>query len=207
MLRSREQHLDSIVWDGCVPVAWNPNQLPDVDDVRPCRCWRCLAPARTGTRIVLHGHGIRLRNVLVPPALDDGRPTLEECWSRRYKCQNCQAVLTVLPVGVMPRFLYSAFAILSALFLVAERPIGEGLTDEEAYDRQGMNPIRGWNVMSENYRWRSIGRWVARIETWWPFATDSETLLTALLRRAGCRDHEPMMAAAIRSHVRWGAAM
>ena len=156
---------------------------------------------------MLHGHGVRLRNIVVSPVFGDDRPTLEECWSRRYQCQNCDAVLTVLPLGVMPRFLYSAFAIITAFFLVARRPVGEGHSDEEAYDRQGMNPIRDWNIASEHYRWRSLDRWGALIKTWWPLATDIETLLTALLRRAGCRDHELMMAAAIRSHVRWGAAM
>jgi hypothetical protein len=150
---------------------------------------------------------VRLRNVVVAPSLFGERPTLQECWSRRYQCQDCGAVVTVLPVGVLPRYLYSTCAILVAFLLVAARPLGEDRSDAEAYDRQGMNPRRDWNLVSIAYRWRSIGRWAGQIGTWWPFATDVESLLVSLLRRAGCRDLEPMMGAAIRSHVRWGRAM
>ncbi len=70
-----------------------------------------------------------------------------------------------------------------------------------------MNPRRDWNILSDEYRWRSLDRWADQIERWWPFAIDIETLLTTLLRRTGCRDDEPKMAVAIRSHVRWGSAM
>ncbi len=46
--------------------------------------------------------------------------------------QGCRAVLTVLPVGGLPRYLYSVPAILGAFLLVAPAPLGEGQTDAEA---------------------------------------------------------------------------
>src|SRR5690606_18656122 len=139
----------------------------EVDDVRPARCDRCATPARSGGRITLQGHGIRQREVVVTPAIDGARPVLEECWVRRYRCTACRAVATVLPHGVLPRFLYSALAIVTAFLLTAASPIGEGLSDAEAYDRQGMNPSRRW-TKPNIYRWRSLDRWATRISDWWP---------------------------------------
>lgn len=143
---------------------------------------------------------------MIPPALD-GRPGVVECWCRRYRCTDCGAVPTVLPVGVMPRYLYSAFAIVVAFTLVAAQPIGHGLTDALAYKRQGMNRVRRWH-RGIDWRWQSVDRWAARIETWWPGLPDTiEGLLTGLHRRAGSADSRVLLAAATASHVRWGAGM
>lgn len=114
----------------------------------------------------------------------------------------------MLPVGVMPRFLYSAFAIVIAFVLVAEKPVGDGLDHADAYDRQGMNPRRDWNIGSVAYRWRSIDRWRRHLGAWWPgLPDDIEPFLVGLFRRAGSTELREVLTAAARSHVRWGAAM
>ena len=140
---------------------------------------------------------------MIPPAIARSRVAIEECWSRRYQCQACQSVCTVLPQGVLPRFLYSALAIVSAFFLVAEEPIGDGLSDADAYHLQGMYSIRS---KSEPYQWRSIGRWAGRVATWWPCARSVSDLLATLLERAGTGDRRDCLEAARRSHVCWEAA-
>ena len=142
------------------------------------------------------------------PALAGARPVLEDCWCRRYRCTACKGVATVLPAGVMPRFLYSALAIVVAFVLVAPKPIGDDLNHADAYDQQGMNPRRDWNIRSAAYRWRSVDRWAAHIAEWWPGSPDGvESLLVGLYRRAGSTDRRALLAAATASHVRWGAAM
>ncbi len=149
---------------------------------------------------------MRTRQVVVPPALD-GRPGLVECWCRRYRCTECGAAQTVLPVGVIPRYLYSAFAVVVAFTLIAAPAVGHGLTDALAYKRQGMNRVRRWH-RGVDWRWSSLGRWAAQIRTWWPDLPDTvEGLLIGLRQRAGSTDPPALLAAAAASHVRWGAAM
>jgi len=202
------QQMQLIDWVDVEPSLWHPEALPDVDDVRPLRCPGCGAPAKQGGRIVLHGHGRRERQVVVLPALGDTCRVVGECWSRRYRCTLCGSVPTVLPRGVLPRFLYSALAIVVSFALVGQRPVGEGLSDAEAYDLQGMNPSRRW-TKPWPYRWRSLDRWQSRIASWWwgLGAEDLEGLLVGLSRRAGGSDLRQVLAVAVASHVRWGAAM
>lgn len=143
---------------------------------------------------------------MVPPALD-GRPALSECWCRRYRCTACSTVSTVLPVGVLPRYLYSAFAIVVAFTLVAAEPVGSGLTHALAYKRQGMNRVHRWH-RGVDWRWRSLERWTAMSTCWWPGLPDTvEGLLIGLRTRAGSTDPPALLAAAAGSHARWGAAM
>lgn len=135
----------------------------------------------------------------------DGAPALTECWSRRYRCTGCGAVTVVLPIGVLPRFLYSVFAIAWAFVRVAAPPAGDGRSDAEAYDEQGMNAIRGWTKPWE-YRWRSLDRWQARLAAWWPAWTDLQTLVVGLRQRAGTEHRSALLEAAAHHHVRWGWA-
>lgn len=186
-----------------------PDRLPEVDDVRPARCSRCKTPSRDGERVVLHGHGWRTREVVVAPALGDGDGPAEviACWQRRYRCTACKAIVVVLPRGVMPRYLYSAAAIITAFFLVDDRPVGEGLSQAEAYDRQGMlRGVRARAFMDPSYRWRSLGRWARCAGQWWAGWTgEVRSLLHLLLQRGGERAGAVRLA--LESHVRWGCPM
>jgi hypothetical protein len=146
--------------------------------------------------------------VVVAPALDDGTPAeVLECWQRRYRCTACGAILVVLPRGVMARYLYSAAAIVMAFFLVAERPVGQGLSQAEAYDRQGMlRDVTPRAFRDPSYRWRSLDRWARRARQWWTgWAGDISALLHLFLQRAG--DLAGAVRIALDSHVRWGCAM
>ena len=191
------------------PDLWSPLVIPAAADARPDRCTRCGAPSRQGSRIVLHGHGVRRRSVVVPPAVGDVHaPTrIVECWERRFRCTACRAVIVVLPRGVLPRFLYSIPAIVVAFVLVALRPFGEGLSDAEAYDRQGLYSALS-TYAEEPYRWRSLGRWCERAHAWWSGWTgDVTSLLVLLLERAGGHGLAEIVRVAVRSHVRWESPM
>lgn len=190
------------------PGFWHPDQVPGVDDVRPKRCEACKQPARLGGRVLLQGHGVRKRSVVVPPAVRRLAERMADCWVRRYRCVSCGAVPTVLPRGVMPRYLYSAGAIVVAFFLGAARPVGEGLSDEAAYARQGMFGKTCWQD-GDSYRWRSLDRWAECASRWWPAraAGGPSSLLVSFLERAGTGGLDALVEAAVLSHVRWGLAM
>ena len=179
-----------------------------VDDVRPASCWVCGQPSKSTGRVHLHGHGWRVRNVVVLAALFADMAKVGECWVRRYRCRRCGAVLTVLPAGVMKRYLYCAASIVVAFFLKAESPVGEGLSDGEAYKRQGMYRRPSW-WPGGAYRWRSLERWAALVGRWWP--TRAVASITALLVDFVSRARSPALGdavfAALCSHNQWEGAM
>lgn len=180
--------------------------MPSVEDLRPPCCSSCATPARSDGRLILYGHGMRPRSVVVAPNVDQEVADVVVCWGRRYQCQRCDAVITVLPLGVMPRFLYSVAAIVMALLLVAPAPVGEGLSEAEAYDRQGRDAPRWSRFAGRAYRWRSLGRWAARSRTWWSGLSESvEGLLATFHRRAGSGGRRDLLTAAVASHALRGA--
>lgn len=133
-----------------------------------------------------------------------------ECWERRYRCTHCNAVMIVLPRGVMARYLYSVASIVAAFFLVGQRPVGEGLSNTEAYKKQGMYGRRSTNAEADpNYRWRSLGRWARLAKQWWPTWRGGtiSSLLTLFLRQSNERSVEAVVLAALNSHARWGCNM
>jgi len=198
--------MQPITWENFAPTGWGPEGMPEVDDVRPHQCPRCRKPAKEGDRVYLQGHGHRVREVVVRPAVEDLEPLVVECWSRRYRCTRCGAVVTVLPAGVLSRCLYSVMAIVHAFILVSAAPVGGGLSEEEAYDIQGMNPSRRWTKPFP-YRWRSLDRWRKRIGAWWPGCRGISELLVELFSRASRSELREVLAVAVGSHVQWGAAM
>ena len=166
----------------------------------------------------MHGHGVRVRLVLVLPMLADLPPKeqwarfgkrLGECWERRYRCTVCRSITVVLPRGVLPRYLYSIPAIVLAFFLVARKPIGRGVRQSEAYDRQGMlRNVLPRVELDPSYRWRSLSRWAGLAAGWWSGWTGRiASLLTIFLERAGGPGLEAAVEAAVRSHARWGCPM
>lgn len=91
--------------------------LPSVVAARPGRCPACGTPAVDHERIVLHGHGLRMRRLRGP--LEPGaEPREVEVEVRRYQCQRCSAVTTVGPRGLTSRR-YPTPVIVLALWLWA----------------------------------------------------------------------------------------
>jgi hypothetical protein len=117
--------------------------------------------------------------VVVAPAITRARCHVVACWSRRYRCTRCGKTCTVLPIGVIPRHLYSVFATVVAFALAAAGPLGDDLTDALAYKRQGLYPRRAVKP-GVDWRWVSIDRWRRSIAVWWPFAVDIPDLLAHL---------------------------
>jgi hypothetical protein len=141
------------------------------------------------------------------PTADDRYAEVGECWVRRFRCTECGAVRSVLPRGVLPRFLYSIGAIVSAFFLTARQPVGDELSDADAYERQGMYRRRGSS--EDPFRWRSIGRWSTLSRQWWPERAVHHiaNLLVSFLERAGSPERETVLKTAVASHVAWGGTM
>lgn len=146
---------------------------------------------------------MRIREVVVEPSFEGAPAEVVECWQRRYRCVDCNAVQVVLPAGVMPRFLYSVGAIVMALLFTALRPIGFGLSHAEAYGRQGQYR-KAWRDPLK-YRWRSLGRWAAlALENWWP-AVSIDALLVQFLHRG--KTHRGAVEEAILSRATCGKSL
>lgn len=127
-------------------------QLPSVDQVRPSRCPRCHAASRPpGRPLGLHGHGVVRRDQWGPP-LFEASPCFDELYLRRYRCQNCGAVIRVGPRGLLPRYRYGGGAIGLALALWSI--FGQADADIRAQ----VSPWR--QVALETLRrWPSLPRW------------------------------------------------
>lgn len=157
--------------DNTAAFPWGPAFLaedacPDVEQCRPACCRWCGRVAHDGLRLSLYGHGRRPRDVVVLPFGECARARLVSTWARRYRCCHCNRTCTVLPQGVLSRYLYTAWAIVVAWFLVEAEPVGAGVDDAEAYRRQGMYARSDWTAVSR-YRWRSIGRWKSALQRRW----------------------------------------
>ena len=74
------------------------------------------------------------------------------------------------PPGVLPGFLYSLAAILTAWFLAADSPVGDGLDDKAVYALLGVDRRleEQESGHSGRRRWRSLRRWLAMAPCWWP---------------------------------------
>lgn len=158
--------------------------------------------------MIIHGHGVRTRWVVVPPALGavPASRQLVECWQRRYRCTACSAISVVLPRGVLPRFLYGLAAIVMAFFLTADSPLGDGLSHAEAYARQGLF-ARLSTYAEEPYRWRSFDRWAAHARSWWSsWSGDITRILVLFVERARSSARADILEVAVAHHVRWAAA-
>lgn len=137
---------------------------PSVDDARPERCSGCGAAARPlGEPLVLHGHGGRERQLREPAAFGLAAAVIVVV-VRRYQCQLCNAVMAVVPRGVLPGLLYSASTIGWAIALY-------GLAGNR------MAAVRtlvgaGRHVGHDATGWPSLRRWIARAASLWPSARE-----------------------------------
>jgi hypothetical protein len=129
---------------------------PSVDAVRPGRCPRCGgAGSPPGLLRGLHGHGLRERQFRGPGG-PGASPAIVVLAVRRYRCQPCGAVVTVVPRETATGRLYttSAVAWALALFGVARLPA--------AHVRRSTSP---WRVVGAAAvrRWVTLRRWVAAV--------------------------------------------
>lgn len=100
----------------------------------------------------MQGHGRRARQLRGPPAPDappEGNPILV----RRYECQHCWAILTVVPAETAPRRHYGATAIALALALFGS------LGQTQAQVRAAVSSDTVVGVRAER-RWHTLARWV-----------------------------------------------
>jgi hypothetical protein len=139
--------------------------LFDIDTMRPAACPSCKAVARIGGPLLMHGHGSRRRSGVLP---GEEHGVITEIAVRRYRCTACGAVCTVHPAGVLPRFLYTLYAIVNAWRLATPRPVGSGLDDAAVYARQGVDRLSVEGSRSGPLRWRSLSRWAGHVGAWWP---------------------------------------
>ncbi|HTP25568.1 MAG TPA: hypothetical protein VMK12_07905 [Anaeromyxobacteraceae bacterium] len=121
-------------------------RVPTVDEARPGQCPVCGSASRpAGGGIVLHGHGLRVRDQWGPPDAT-APPVVIEVVGRRYECQECGAVLLVVPGGILRRRLYSAAAIALALAVwsLEEKAPAEVRARVSPWRLVGATAAEGW---------------------------------------------------------------
>lgn len=163
-----------------IDVKFWKKSLPRVGAARPgrCPCCRAAGVAADG-RVVLHGHGVRVRQQW-GPTVHDARPEVSELPQRRYLCTKCGVVVVVRPRGLLSRKRYTAAAIALALWLWA----GEMQTDAQVRASIGVRPTRG---VSRPERWTTLRRWAAAAgqgELWACVRGDATWTLRQCARRA-----------------------
>lgn len=94
------------------------------------------------------GHGVRERQIRGPAAPGE-RPRLSVILVRRFLCLVCDAVMTVVPKGVVAGRLFSGPTMLLGLFLWSQG----GKTQHAV--RESLNPWLGLRSRS----WRALNRW------------------------------------------------
>jgi hypothetical protein len=122
---------------------------------------------------VVHGQGLLQRQVRGVLAVD-GAPGIAVVAVRRYECQRCHAVMTVVPAGMLARRLYSAPSIALALHLW----LSMTLSDREVRAR-----VCAWRLRGANGRgWAQLYRWARAAGSLFSFAaeTPAERVLVTL---------------------------
>ena len=125
---------------------------PSAEEVRPTHCVGCGAPSRpVGGGVVVHGHGFVERQIRGVLAIGEA-PRTVSISARKFECQACGAVMTVVPSELVAGRQYSAPSIAYALYLW----LVEGLCDRAVRARvcawrvAGPSGGRGW---AQLYRW------------------------------------------------------
>lgn len=127
--------------------SWVANP-PSAERVRPSSCPVCKALSQPlGENLVLHGHGLRPRQLWGPPS--PGRAAEVIVFrGRRYECQRCGAVTMVVPAETLTRRRYSGPSIAWALAL-----FGISLLAPTAI-RQLVSPWKTWST-----NWVTLSAW------------------------------------------------
>ena len=149
-------------------------RAPTSSEVRPARCTCCGAAGRpTGGKLAIHGHGVRERQVRGPPK-SGHRSAIVVVQVRRYQCQQCGAVMTVVPRAVLARMLYAATAIGLALALY-------GFEGKSAGEVRGA--VSAWPVIGPSSTgWKTLRRWITRASTLWACVRESPASFTTRQR-------------------------
>jgi hypothetical protein len=101
--------------------------------------------------LVVHGQGLQRRQVR--GLLDEeGVAGVFELSVRKYECQACRAVMTVVPRGVLPGRQYTAPSIALALWLWVAAGVSAVAVRGRvcAWGSAGRGGVRGWMQL---YRW------------------------------------------------------
>lgn len=208
------------------PASPAPRSAPPVDDVRPCHCPHCGATAKKADRIVLEGHGVRQRPVVVA-RLEEGQPALrrETCWARRYLCNACGRSSLVLPQGVIHGQLFSipALVIIWLQLGILSAPVAAGSVHEvvgeaggevgEVCAPKGVDLPQQRPQPPSRPRWRSRYRWSRALVQRLPglalcgpgWRHQVRSLLVDLAIRAGSWEPLALARQAISAHACCGA--
>jgi hypothetical protein len=125
---------------------------PKVAEVRPPACVACgTASCPVGERLQVHGQGLVARQVR-GPLTAAGVPELVTLSARKYECQVCGAVMTVVPRGLLPGRQYSGQAIALALWLFVLTALSGVAVRARIspWRSTGRSGRRGW---AQLYRW------------------------------------------------------
>jgi hypothetical protein len=155
---------------------------PSVEQARPGRCPCCGIASRATGKLMLHGHGVRGRQLRGPLELD-AEPQLLEVVLRRYLCVACGAVLTVAPAAVLAGRLFTAGAIALALafWAVAREPSPAVRGRVSPHRVVGPTSARTWLTLR---RWcRDARELFGSVRPWpdsWPPRKVAERVATTL---------------------------
>lgn len=181
-------------------------RLLPIEAMRPGRCPTCGAVAPINGPPLLHGHGTREREAVLP---GQDRARLVTVMVRRFQCTACEATCTVRPEGVLAGLAYTLLAIVNAWRLASRRPVGEGLDDAAVYAHQGVDRLSPEGGRGGATRWRSLARWADQIGVWWPARAVAGSTwrqrVGSLL--AGFIAEGDLTERALASHAACGAAM
>lgn len=130
-----------------------------MDEARPAHCVACKVASRVlGEPLAVHGHGTVSRQIRGPPTAD-GAPETSVVDVRRFECQRCGAVMTVVPREVLHGVLYAASAIGLALLLYGV----DGLSARAVRARVCIFPALDVSTPG----WPTLRRWIARASSLW----------------------------------------
>lgn len=107
--------------------------------------------------MVLHGHGVRERQVW-GPLTPDGEPQLTVVQVRRFRCTRCNKAVTVGPAEALAGRLYTASAIALALALYGLQQLASAAV------RRWVSPARVVGATSAA-RWQTLRRWCRALGT------------------------------------------
>lgn len=127
-------------------------RTPSVAELRPSRCLGCgAASCPVGGAIAVHGQGLSSRQVRGALELED-TPGVLVISIRKFECQRCGAVMTVVPSELLPHRQYTAPSIALALCLW----LVEGHADSTVRAR-----VCGWRIASSRGArgWAQLYRW------------------------------------------------